>query len=83
MSKQLAIMTAPKFGMRDIGQPGFWFDVSYGENLSYAALIVLSTERMVQAVTDTDVYDISSLDGSPCQIDETDNIVRFIKLLKR
>ncbi len=82
--KQLAIMTAPKFGMRDMSRPGFWFTVSFGEELSSGALIILPTDEMSEIIKDhTGVYDMSKLDGAPCQIDVTDNIVTFVKVLEK
>lgn len=80
--KQLAIMTAPHFGMRDMYKPAFWFSVSYGENLVYGALIILSADEMTKECIAANVYDISRLEGAPCQIEVKDNIVSFIKLLK-
>lgn len=82
--KHLAIMTAPKFGMGDMGYPAFWFSVSYGEDLVYGALLIVDIERFTKEVIAADIQDISKLEGAPCQIEVSDNnIVSFVKLLKR
>lgn len=84
--KQLAIMTQPDFGMRDMSYPAFWFSVSFGENLNSGALIVLSMKEMAEYMKEADIYDLGSLKDHPCQIDVVgtgSGTVHFIRILKR
>lgn len=84
MAKELAIMSQPDFGMRDMSYPGFWFEVSFGETLSSGALIILSAKQMADAMQEADIYDLKSLKNHPCQVDVDDsNTVSFVKILKR
>lgn len=86
MAKELAIMSQPDFGMRDMSYPNFWFSVSFGENLSSGALIVLSAKQMAGIMKEADIYNLKALKDHPCQID-VDGLgaatVTFIKILKR
>lgn len=82
MAKQLAIMTKPSFGMRDMSSAGFWFSVKFGDSLSSGALIILSTEEMAKQVEEAEVYNIDNLEGQPCQIETEGNSVHFIKILQ-
>jgi hypothetical protein len=82
--KHLAIMSEPHFGKRDMFRPGFWFQVSWGEDLSHASLIVLGTREFSQAIEDADIEDMKNLNGHPCQIEVSDtNVVTFVKVLKK
>lgn len=83
MSKQLAIMSAPKYGMRDFEEPSFWFDVKFGENLSESALIVTNPAEMAAIIKEANTYDISQLEGSPCQIEIEKDTVHFVRILKK
>lgn len=83
MSKQLAIMSEPHYGMRDFYKPAFWFEVSFGENLSYGSLIVLSGIEFSKVVEEAGVKDMKDLKDHACQIDSTDGIVTFLKVLKK
>lgn len=80
---QLAIMSQPHFGMRDMSSPGFWFEVSFGKDLGSGALIVMNVATMVDQVMQADIYDIENLEGQPCQIRIKSGIVKFVKILKR
>lgn len=83
MSKELAIMSAPSFGVRDIGQPCFWFSVRFGEDLTCALLIVLGVKEMSKIVKEADIYDTKELKNHPCQIETEGNTVNFVKVLKK
>lgn len=83
MSKELAIMSEPHFGMKDMSYPAFSFSVCWGENLNYGALIILNSKEFSKVVKEADVYDMKYLKGSPCQIEVSDeNVVSFVKILK-
>lgn len=82
--KQLAIMSEPSFGMRDMSTPAFWFSVSFGEDLIYGALIILSREKFAKIIEDANVNDMKDLKDSPCQIDVSDDgVVSFVKVLNK
>jgi len=81
MSKELAIMTEPKYGMRDMGSPAFWFSVSFGADLMGGALIVLSIKEMGKAIKDAAIYELKNLNNHPCQIEVENNCVNFVKIL--
>jgi hypothetical protein len=77
-------MSEPHFGMRDMYKPSFWFDVSFGENLSFGALIILTPEQFAKVIEEANVSDMKDLKGKPCQVEVTeDNVVSFVKVLKR
>ena len=77
-------MSEPHFGMRDMSRPGFWFEVSFGENLTYGSLIILSTDKFAKIIEDANINDMKDLKGHPCQIEVTDfNSVAFVKVLKK
>lgn len=79
---QLAVMTEPKFGMRDMSRPAFWFSVSFGDSMQFSSLIVLSVESMVKVVTDANIGELKDLKNRPCQIKiDYDNTVDFVKVL--
>lgn len=82
MSRQLAIMSEPEFGMRDMFEPGFWFSVKFGADLSEGALIIMSVIHFSEMIKEEGIYSLKSLKDSPCQIDVTDNAVTFVKVLK-
>lgn len=50
MSKQLAVMSKPHYGVRDASHPIWWFDVKFGDDLGHGALIVLTTAQMRKIV---------------------------------
>ncbi len=65
MSKHLAIMTKPNFGMRDMSDPAFWFSVSWGEDLGRGALIILTAEKMSKAIRAADINNLGALNNHP------------------
>lgn len=83
MTKQLAIMSEPHFGMRDMDYPAFWFDVRFGESLSRGALIILSIHRMTEVVMKANIRDVSDLRNHSCQVDVSDDgTVSFMKVVR-
>ena len=69
--------------MRDMGSPGFWFDVRFGENLNHGALIVLTPQEMANVAEEANTYDVASLKDAPCQIEIDDTgHVKFVRVLK-
>lgn len=83
MSKQLAVMSKPHYGVRDTSHPIWWFDVKFGDDLGHGALIVLTTAQMRKIVDEAHIYDIETLHNRPCQVEvSTDNSVEFVKVLE-
>lgn len=80
--RQLAIMDKPHFGLRDVSYPVFWFSVSYGQELSCGALIVLGVKSFCKIIEDAGIVDIDNLEGAACQVNVDDRGVRFVKIIK-
>lgn len=84
-------MSQPDFGMRDMNEPAFWFEVRFGEDLSFGSLIVLSKEEMAQQMKDANIYSLNSLKDHPCQIEtEAEDTmsnwgksIKFVKIIKK
>jgi hypothetical protein len=74
--KQLAIMKQVGIGMRDMHEPGLWF-TAYTDEHS-ASLQVLSWGDAKILIEDTGVYDVKSLEGRPCWVEEQAGFVRYV-----
>lgn len=68
-------------GARDVGRPVLWFTVSNGE--ASAALQVFQIASDVAQELLAAEYDVKSLNGRMCEVELTDNVVRFVRLLRR
>lgn len=82
--EQLAIMTEPQYGMRDMSSPGWWFSVSFGADLSYGALIIMSEKEMHDLVVKHNIHDTEQLKNHTCKVVSKGwgDSVKFVDLVK-
>jgi hypothetical protein len=80
VSKELAIVRDPGYGMRDAHRPVLWFDVRFGE--ASGALQIFSQPEADKIIEDFGVRDVADLDGRPCFIEFDGMTVKFIKAAK-
>lgn len=80
MSEQLAIIRKPGYGMRDLYQPGLFFDVYLSE--SSAALQVFSQPEANEVIQDHGVYDVKDLEGRACWVESDNGTIRYLRAAK-
>lgn len=77
--EKMGIIKNPGYGMRDFHKPGLWFDVYTSE--SSGSLQCFWGEDAERIIRDSKAYDVKSLSGKPCLVEEDGNLVKFIKVL--
>jgi hypothetical protein len=67
-------------GMRDCHAPVLWFDVYISEHS--AALQVFSWGEASRIITESQVYDVKTLEGKPCWVSVEGTVGRIIKFVR-
>lgn len=80
MSKQMAIIKEVSFGLRDVGKVNLSFSTYISE--CEAALQVLFRDEYEKLIMDGGIKDIKELDGKPCWVEVTGNLIDFIEFCK-
>lgn len=76
MTEQMAIITQPRIGTRDLGVPVLSFDVYISEGS--AALQVLSWDDARELIAS--VQEVRDLEGHPCWVERDGNLIKFKRL---
>ena len=79
MAEELAVIGTVHVGLRDVGQPVLWFDVTM---MSGAALQVLTWDNASQFIRDSGMSSIDDINGMACIV-ETDGISCKFKRFKK
>ena len=80
MSEQMAIIRKPGFGMRDMNEPGLWFDIYTSDNS--AALQVFHGDAALDVIRAYGVYDVKDLEGKPCLVEAAHGMMRYVRAMK-
>ena len=76
----MAIIRGAHAGVRDVGRPVLGFVVYTAE--SRASLQILEWDEAGEMLKAGQVKDLRDLEGAPCEVAVSGNMVRFVKLLK-
>ena len=80
LEERMAIIENPTFGIRDIGTPMVYFEVSWHPKKS--ALVFFANEKALDFVRENHIQDIRDLEGKPCIIRLDGGIAKFKELFK-
>ena len=79
MSEETWMIERVGVGARDVGTPVLWFDVVDGMAAGALQVMRLDDERATELLSAA--YEVHSLNGRMCRVENTDGTVRFLRLL--
>lgn len=78
--EKLAIIRNVAYGMRDYHVPVLFFET---EELDGCSLQLFSQPRADELIRQANVYDVKNLEGRACVIEETNGIVKVLRILSK
>lgn len=78
--EKMAIIKDVGIGLRDAGVPILWFTVYVSE--CGAALQIFNWNDAGKLIKEAGVYAVTQLEGKPCLVDEDNQLIKFVRILK-
>lgn len=77
MKEELGLIDGIHVGMRDVGQPCCYFQVT---TLHGVSLQIVSIDDMLKMIVDANAYKLEDLNGKPCVVETDGSLVKFKRM---